>query len=507
MCAFNDVNNVPSCGNPTILNTILREEIGFEGWVVTDFGARHSLDAATPSLAAGLDQELNRWRFWNPNLVKAAIAAGTVTEQMVDRAAFRIVRAHIAAGLFDVPLPAAPDPVVTNDEHKAISQQIAEQGAVLLKNEGVLPLSATGKTIAVIGQTASNTPTGDGPGAISAASVCGSTAPSVPCTPEAPLDSITAWASANGGSVVYDNGADPVAAAAAAASADVAIVFGHYREGEFNDRPSLNLDLNGNVLIDAVATANPTTVVVLQTGGPVLMPWLDKVKGVLEIWYAGERMGPAVTNLLSGAVNPKGKLTHTFPASEADLPTAGSAAQYPGIFIETGTTTPPVPRAGAIRQVQYTEGLKIGYRWYARQGIAPLFEFGHGLSYTSFEYSKLQVTPTTTNGAKEIRIRFDLSNRGPVAGTEVAQAYVQLPPSTGEPSKRLAGWSSVLLQPGETKNVEITLEASDLENLHLLEYWNTTTDSWTTANGTYAVSVGGSFDTAVQDTITIHHGG
>ena len=199
---------------------------------------------------------------------------------------------------------------------------------------------------------------------------------------------------------------------AAAASANVAVVFGYYTEGEFNDRASLNLDGNGDALIDAVATANPNTVVVLQTGGPVLMPWFSKVTGVLEMWYAGERMGSAITNLLSGAVNPRGKLTHTFPASAADLPTAGSPAQYPGMFTETGTTTPPSPRAGAIRQVEYTEGLKIGYRWYDSQGIEPLFAFGYGLSYTTFQYSDLTVTPTTTDGKQEIRVRFTLPTPG-----------------------------------------------------------------------------------------------
>jgi beta-glucosidase len=503
MCSFNDVNNVPACGNADILNTILRDEIGFEGWVVTDFGSRHSLTAATPSLAAGLDQELNRWRFWTPDAIKAAIAAGTITEEMVDTAAFRVVRAHIAAGLFDVPLPPVAADVVTSEAHKAIAQQVAEEGAVLLKNDGVLPLSAAGTTIAVIGPTASNTPTNG----VSAASVCGSTAPNVPCSPQAPLDSIAAWASANGGTVAFNNGADLAAAAATAASADVAIVFGYYREGEFNDRPSLSLDGNGNALIDAVANANANTVVVLQTGGPVLMPWIDKVDGVLEVWYAGERMGPAIANLLSGAVNPSGKLTHTFPASEADLPTAGSPAQYPGIFTATGTTTPPNPRAGAIRQVEYSEGLQVGYRWYESQGIDPLFTFGHGLSYTTFQYSKLQVTPTTTDGAKQIRVRFTLTNTGNVAGTEVAQAYVELPASTGEPSKRLLGWSTVSLAPGEKQHVELTLEPADLAELHLLEYWDPTTAAWTTANGTYTVSVGGSFDTALSDTFRIHHAG
>ena len=494
MCAFNDVNNVPSCGNPTILDTILRDEIGFEGWVVTDFGSRHSLTAATPSLAAGLDQELNRWRFWNPDAIKAAIAAGTVTEQMVDTAAFRVVRAHIRAGLFDVPLPATPDDVVTSEAHKAISQQVAEQGAVLLKNDGrVLPLSATGKTIAVIGQTASSTPTGG----ISAASVCSATAPQVPCTPQAPLDSITAWATANGGTVVFDNGADPAIAAATAAAADVAIVFGYYREGEFADRPHLNLDGNGDALIDAVATANPTTVVVLQTGGPVLMPWLGKVKSVLEVWYAGERMGPAVTNLLSGAVNPTGKLTHTFPASAADLPTAGSPAQYPGIFTETGTTTPPSPRNNAIRQVEYSEGLGIGYRWYASQGIEPLFEFGHGLSYTTFDYSNLLVTPLTI-GNSSLRIRFRVKNTGRVAGTEVAQAYVELPGYVGEPSKRLVGWERVTLGPGQSRTVDITLSREELEGYHLLEYWNAAANRWKGAFGLHMVTVGGSFDTSLR---------
>jgi beta-glucosidase len=326
---------------------------------------------------------------------------------------------------------------VTSDAHKAIAQQIAEQGAVLLKNERVLPLAA---------------------------------------------------------------------AAAVAGAADVAIVFGYYTEGEFADRPTLRLDNSGDALIDAVATANPSTVVVLQTGGPVLMPWLDKVKGVLQMWYAGERMGPALTNLLSGAANPRGKLTHTFPASEADLPTAGSPARYPGIFTETGTTTPPSPRAGAIRQVEYSEGLGIGYRWYASQNIEPLFPFGHGLSYTRFRYSDLEVTPLTIANTA-VRIRFQVKNTGRVAGTEVAQAYVELPGYTGEPSKRLVGWRTVSLDPGQAKQVEITLSRDDLKRYHLLQYWSPSANAWRSATGLHRVSVGGSFDTALRDSfLAIHLG-
>lgn len=243
----------------------------------------------------------------------------------------------------------------------------------------------------------------------------------------------------------------------------------------------------------------------LQTGGPVLMPWLHSVKGVLETWYAGQQMGPAIARLLYGDVNPSGKLPISFPRSEADLPTAGSAHQFPGTFANGGTVRP----AGSteIRQVDYTEGMKVGYRWYSSQGIEPLFPFGYGLSYATFDYSHLQVTPTTTDGSKEIRIRFRLTNTGDRTGTETAQAYVELPASTGEPSKRLVGWQQVTLAPGEFRNVEITLTAADLADLHLLEHWDTVAKDWRTADGTYGISVGTSFDTQLHDTFRIKHAG
>jgi beta-glucosidase len=481
MCSYNDVNNIPACGNPDTLTEILRNEIGFQGWVVTDFGARHSLTAATPSLAAGLDQELNRWRFWTPDAIKAAIAAGTVTEAMVDQAAFRVVRAHIKAGLFDTPKPTAPADVVTTPEHQAVAANVGAEGAVLLKNAGILPLSAAGKKIAVIGQTASNTATGG----ISAGSVCGYTGPSaVACTPEAPLDSITAWATANGGTVLYNNGADPAAAAATAAAADVAIVFGYYREGEGADRTTLNLDGNGDALIDSVATANPNTVVVLQTGGAVVMPWLDKVKGVLEVWYAGQKMGSVVTNLISGATNPSGKLPITFPKSLADVPTAGSPAQYPGIFQSTGTSTPPNPRNGEIRQVDYSEGLKVGYRWYDSQGIAPLFPFGYGLSYTQFRYSNLRVTPA----ASPTTVSFDVTNTGAVEGDEVAQLYIGAPasPPVEMAPQLLGGFARVSLDPGQTKHVTISIQP------RILQYWGVVDNAWVPVWGDRTFSVGAS---------------
>lgn len=503
MCGFNQLSSDWTCGSDTLLRRILKSEIGFKGFVMTDFGSTHQHNIPASSLRAGLDQELNAWREWTPQIIKDQIAAGLITEADVDDAALRVVRSHISAGLFDVPKPAVAEPVVTNAEHKAISREVAENGSVLLKNAGgTLPLSGAGKMIAVIGPTAAQTAvTGD----VDASSVCTyGTGNASACSASvvAPLDGITTRAAADGGTVIYDNGSDLVAAAAAAKSADVAVVFGYYKEGEFTDRTNISLDGNGDALVSAVAAANPNTVVVLQTGGPVEMPWIGSVKGVLETWYAGEQMGPAIAALLFGDANPSGKFPMTFPMKMADLPTAGSPRQYPGTFSDGSTARPP--GSLEIRQVAYSEGLEVGYRWYENQKIEPLFPFGYGLSYSSFDYSKLQVTPTTTDGKKEIRIRFKLRNNGDTEGTEVAQAYVRLPSATGEPSKRLVGWKRVTLAPGETEHVQITLSPQDLSDLHLLEYWETSAEAWRTAPGTYGISVGGSFDTSISDVFTIH---
>ena len=296
--------------------------------------------------------------------------------------------------------------------------------------------------------------------------------------------------------MTFNNGSDPAAAAAQAAAADVAIVFGYQRMGEFSDLPDLRLQGNGDALIAAVAAANARTVVVLQTGSAVEMPWLDDVEAVLETWYAGETMGPALAALLFGDVRSPGKLPMTFPKSLADTPT-NTPEQYPGVFADGSTTRP----AGSqeIRQVNYTEGLEVGYRWYESQDIDPLFAFGHGLSYTNFRYSKLRVTPVVVNGRSEVRISFRLRNTGRRAGTETAQAYLQLPRRTGEPSRRLVGWKQVTLAPGAAKNVEIRLSREDLRDLRLLQHWSATSNEWTTSSGLYTMHVGGSVDTSISD--------
>ena len=394
------------------------------------------MHSTAPSLNAGLDQELNRPRFYTPANIEAALSAGTITEAEIDQAAFRVIRSAIANGLFDHPMPATPAANASTPAHLGLAQAIEEEGAVLLKNNGALPISGHGLKIAVIGPTASATPTNG----VSAKTVCTSTGePNQACSNNpaftAPLDAITSRAAEDGDTVTFNDGSSLSSAAATAGAANVAVVFGYYTEGEGADRTNINLDNGGDALISAVAAANPNTVVVLETGSAVLMPWLSQVKSVLEAWYPGVKQGPALAALLFGDVNPSGKLPVTFPKATADLPTQ-TPAQYPGIFANGSTVRPPGDRT-SIRQVNYTEGLNIGYRWYASQNIQPLFPFGYGLSYTSFAFDHLQVTPTTSDGSHQLLVHFRLTNTGSSAGTETAQVYLGLPSSTGEPPKRL----------------------------------------------------------------------
>ncbi len=507
MCAFNQVNGVYICESP-LMKDVLKADNGFEGFIMSDFGSVHSTAA---SLMNGLDQELNRPIYFTPEKLDAALAAGEITQERIDEAAFTVVKSYIDGGLFDHPLPAIAATEASTPSGEAVALRIAEEGSVLLKNDGVLPLAATeGQTIALIGPTASSTPTTVSGQPVSAISVCSLTLrfnPAAPPRNTLPCEDVvsaetalTERAAEVGASVVWNNGQDLQSAAAAAASADVAVVVGYQRMGEFSDIPDLHLQGGGDALIQAVEQANPNTVVVLQTGSAVEMPWLGGVQAVLETWYGGEQQGPAIASLLFGDTAPTGKLPMTFPRSTADLPTQTSA-QYPGIFSDGSTTRP----AGTteIRQVLYSEGLEVGYKWYQAQGIDPLFAFGHGLTYTTFAYDKVQVTPKSTDGAKEIRISFRVTNTGDRAGTETAQAYVALPGSTGAPGTRLVGWQKVTLQPGEHANVTIALSPEDLADLHLLEYWNTEAGDWSTAAGTYGVAVGGSSDVDVSTSFAI----
>jgi beta-glucosidase len=486
MCAFPQVNGTYSCENVPLLRDYLKGELGFKGWVVDDFFGDYS---TVGSLKAGLDQELVGPRYYSPANLDAALAADPSLANLINEAAFRVVRAHIASGLFDHPLPTTINPNSSTDAHKQVALRMAEEGTVLLKNQdGILPLNTRGQTIAVIGPTASATPTNG----VSAVTACTASAGRVvDCSQvQAPLDAIRTRAAQLGDTVVYDSGSDPTLAATVAAHADVAIVFGYYTEGEGADRPNLNLDNGGDALISAVAAANPNTVAIVETGSAVLMPWVDQVRGILEAWYPGVEQGPALAALLFGDVNPSGKLPVSFPKAASDLPTAASVAQYPGV-VQNG-----------IDQVSYSEGLKVGYRWYESQNIKPLFPFGYGLSYTTFSYDKLQITPTTSDGSHLIKVHFRVTNTGTTAGTEVAQVYFGLPASTGEPPERLVAFSRVALNPGQFQNIDLTVDPSSAD--HPLAYWNSDSKSWTTAPGSYTVHVGGSSDATLSDTFDVH---
>lgn len=502
MCAFNQVNGVYICESP-LMQQLLKDDHGFDGFIMSDFGSVHSTGA---SLMNGLDQELNRPIWFTPAKLDAALAAGQITQDRIDEAAFRVVRSYIRGGLFDNPLPAEAAAEASTPAHEAIAKQIAEEGSVLLKNNGVLPLSPKkGQKIALFGPTASSTVTTVGGVPTSAVSVCSLTlrfnpnaAPrnTLPCEDVVSAETaLTARAAKAGATVTWNNGQDVAAAAAQAAAADVAIVFGYQRMGEFSDLTDLRLQGNGDALIAAVEKANPKTVVVLQTGSAVEMPWLRGVQAVLENWYGGEQQGPAIASLLFGDVAPSGKLPMTFPKSLADTPT-NTPEQYPGVFSDGSTTRP----AGSteIRQVEYSEDLAVGYKWYQEERIDPLFAFGHGLTYTTFSYDRVKVTPQTTKGAKEIRIQFKVTNTGRRTGTEIAQAYVTLPRSADAPGSRLVGWEKVTLAPGRHANVTITLSAEDLAAQHLIEYWDESRDKWVTAKGTYGVAVGGSSEADVE---------
>jgi beta-glucosidase len=478
MCSYNQVNGAYACENP-VLDNLLKGADGFNGYVMSDFGAVHSTG---PSLTNGLDLELNRPVFYTPANINAAIDDGQVSPAEIDAAAFRVVRAYIKAGLFDHPLPTTPSTTASDPANRAVAADIAEQGSVLLRDtDHVLPLTSATKSVAVIGPTAANTPTGG----ISAGTVCaegGATAVACP-TPIAPLDAITARAAEAGATVSYASGADLTAAADTARKAGVAVVFAYAKQGEGADRTTLSLDDNGDALISAVAAANPNTVVVLETGTAVTMPWLSQVKGVIEAWYPGDQQGIALATLLYGDVDFSGRLPMTFPVSLADTPEQ-TPAQYPGTFAN-GSTTRPAGDTG-IRQVTYSEGLAVGYKWYDSQGIDPLFPFGFGLSYTSFAYSQLRVS----QARQQVTVSFDVTNTGSVAGTETPQVYVTLPAAAGEPGKRLVGFDRVTVRPGKTAHVQVTINPGTVD--HPLSYWDTTTHAWETAPGSYGVSVGSS---------------
>ena len=382
--------------------------------------------------------------------------------------------------------------VIDVEAHLETARKIEEQSIVLLKNSsGVLPLDAANiHSIAIIGPHADTSMISGGGSA--QVDPPGQSAPKWlehVWFPTSPLNAVAA--AAPGATVQFDSGADRDSAAALAKKSDVAIVFVYQWTSEGMDLPNLSLPENQDALIEQVAAANPKTIVVLETGTAVTMPWLDKVSGVLEAWYAGSKGDVAVANVLFGRVNPSAKLPMTFPRSEADVPHPNLVGPPPG----AGNHGPEGNERGAkpAFEVRYDEGLKVGYKWYDAENKKPLFPFGYGLSYTTYAYSDLKVKP-----GKESTVTFTVKNTGSRAGAEIAQVYAALPASAGEPPKRLVAWSKVRLNAGESKQVSLTIDPL------YLSIYDENASGWKLVPGSYTFMAGASSqDLPLQQKVTL----
>ena len=482
MCSYNKVNGDHACENDYLLNKVLKKDFGFPGWVVSDWGGTHS---TTKAALNGLDMEMAEDLYFGAAL-KAAVEKGEVPRARLDDMVHRILRSMFAVGVIDEPpVRRVVDPFRGRED----AQRIAEESIVLLKNDAHrLPFGTDVRSIVLIGSHADvgvlsggGSAQVDAPGGNVIDPKPGPAGWQVPVWfPSSPLKAIRARAP--GARVEYHDGVDRAAAARAAANADVAIVFVNQYMTEGYDAPTLSLPDGQDELVKAVAHANPRTIVVLETGGPVSMPWIDDVQSVFAAWYPGIGGAEALANILFGIVNPSGHLPITFARSEADLPS-------PAI---QGTKETADPKAERPFDVQLVEGTAVGYRWFTAKRKQPLFAFGHGLSYTTFSYSALKL-----DGGKR-QVAFTVTNTGQSAGADVAQVYARLPKSAGEAFERLVAWERVQLAPGESKRVTLTLEP------RYLSIFDVRADAWKLNPGTYAVAVGhSSVDKPLSGTLVL----
>jgi beta-glucosidase len=495
MCAYNRLNGPLSCGSEFLLTEVLRDDWNYKGFVMSDWGAVEALDFAL----AGLDQQsgaqMDEDRFFGDPLFEAAS-----TDERYQARLEQIAR-NVLYAIHDVGLGESA-PEKTDKESpmgEEVALRVAQEGIVLLKNEGnALPLSPRVTSIAVIGGHAdagtlsgggsSRVMSDEGP-AISIPFLRGGSSNFASSLDHyyhrsAPLAAIEEAASS--AHVTFRDGRYRSDAARAAEHADVAIVFATQYMTEGFDAPDLSLPYGQDELIAAVAAANPNTIVVLQTGGPVAMPWLDDVAAVMEAWYPGAKGGEAIADILFGDVNPSGHLPITFPGSLEQLP----RPELDGL----GTVEPSyagVGTPGQTLEADYTiEGSDIGYRWFARESQTALFPFGHGLSYSVFAHDKLKLSKS--NG--QLSARFELRNTGGRAGADVAQLYLVSAPDGKK--QRLVGFAKEFLEPGEEASANLSID------YRLLGEWEN--DGWTLAGGRYTFALGQSAeDLGLRKSITL----
>jgi beta-glucosidase len=452
MCSYAQVNHEGSCQNADMLQDGLDEQADSGGFVTSDWGAAGSVVA---DAEAGMDIAMP---FSDASGVTAALTAGQLSQATLNAVVGRILTQMFAFGMFDNPKSGSLSATVTTAAHQQTALELGEQGTVLLKNNGLLPLNRKmAGSIAVIGT--------DGGAAVELAGGGSGTVTSAKTV--WPVTGIEDEAGPKV-KVTYTPGDDdgtadiPKAVAAAEAATD-AIIYVSAPEGEEHDLTTLDLSAADQTMIKKVAAANRNTIVVINSGSPVTMPWLNDVAGVFENWYGGGETGAATAALIFGTVDPSGKLPVTFPASLSQVP-AHTTAQWPGT------------KSG----VDYSEGVDIGYRWYQSRKITPAFAFGYGLSYTRFAFSDLSVGAFNADGNATVTAR--VTNTGRVAGADVAQLYVGDPAASDDPPEQLKGFQRVTLNPGASATVSFPLTIHDLAS------WSG--NAWKAQAGTYSIKVG-----------------
>jgi beta-glucosidase len=455
MCSYPRVNGQYACENQHLLEDVLKRDWNFKGFVLTDYGAGKS---TANSLNNGLDLDIWPGVAYNPLLVNGVLGGGLASEAAVDEHVKRTLRTLFAFGFFDRDAYVDDKTKIDQAAHDAAAADVEQQGIVLLENDdAILPLDAAriGK-LALIGPEADEIRDGGGSSAITEFKLT------------TPKQGIEARLGAE--RVVFDDGSDAARAADVAKAADVAVVVVGDQMGEGSDKACMGLNCSQNdsvdrdALIEAVAAAQPRTVLVLQSGGPVLTPWRDKVRGLVEAWYPGQNGGTAIARVLFGDAEPGGRLPATFPLQEADEPVAGDPEKYPGV----GET------------VTYKEGVFIGYRWFDERKLGVAYPFGYGLGYTTFRVSDLRLEP-----GSDAVVSVALTNTGSRAGSAAPQLYVGMPEhGVDQPPLQLKGFERMRLAPGETKRVSFTLDE------RAFSHWDSRAGRWAVTAGCYRIVVG-----------------
>lgn len=481
MCSYNRINGDFACENSYTLRDVLKKDWGFQGFVLSDWGGTHSTEKAS---AAGLDQEQPMADFFGPKLTEA-VQAGRVPMSEIDDHARRVLYAEFLSGIVDDPPQKS---VVEVEKDLEAAQRVEEKSIVLLKNsQSVLPIDPSRvHSIAIIGGHADvGMISGGGSAQVDPPGGNAIMPPGQGAThwqdhiwfPTSPLRALRAKLPST--KIDFNSGTDANSAASLAKGSDLAIVFAYQWESEGLDLPSLSLPDNQDALIEQVAAANPRTIVVLETGTAVTMPWLDRVAGVVEAWYAGSAGHKALANVLVGKVNPTGKLAISFPKSEKDLPRA--------------VIPPEPPQDQALNcVVHYDEGPEVGYKWYEAENKQPLFAFGFGLSYTTYEYSGLSVDSAAKTA------HFTVKNTGQRAGAEIAEVYAKLPRGSDESFQRLVGWKRIALAPGSSQTVTVAIDNRPLQT------FDESNNRWVFTPGEYEIFVGPSSDKiALRGTLSV----